>query len=340
MVWSTPYEWQNADLVDSLDCADFIEGNVKFLRDEASSSALTSLTFSRVDAVDRSPDWRTITSFDKRTYGKDIYASIAFSVVNGFDVWPAGTIFVGADDTTDIVEKVGERITRVAVRDGYTRSAEWVNLLRQRQQLANLLDQIEAGIQTYRNVDAVFGYGAPACEYASLVDRAGHELSSRDRAGLSVVCQHLPRRSREWDSAVSRLERQKDDINNRMRAIGVLWRHRDILTPGQDRRVAESSQITRTRVTTRTETITYDKVFMRLLIDGELSRELIHDGADRTRSGEMYIPNIPAGQHRIDLQWRAPQFTGHEPQSGRLIAIANLNIQLKELRYHLLDEAE
>lgn len=339
MTWTTPHTWVDGDVLDYLDGNDFIRGNVLHLRGLVDSGGLYAFRRSSVVAEDRRPTWKTITSFDFETFGKMVYAALAFNVVNGSDTWGPGTIVVGADDTTDIVEREGEEILRVAIRDGYTRSAAWQNLLRQRQQLARLLDQIEDGIETYRNVDSVFGYGAPACEYASLVDRAGHELSSRDRAGLNVVCQHLPRRARDWGGAVRRLERRKDDINNQMRAIGVQWRHRDLTTPGREISIAESSQVSSTRVITQTETIAYDRVFVRLFIDGELSREFIHDGRDRTDSGAFYIPNIPAGEHRVDLQWRSPQFTGHWPLSGTLISMTNFSLQMKEVPT-LVDEMD
>lgn len=339
MTWTTPHTWVAGDVVDYLDCSDYIRGNVLHLRGLADSGGLFSFRQASVAAADRTPAWKLITSFDFETFGKTIYAALSFNVVNGSDTWGPGTIFVGADDTTDIVEREGEEIIRVAIRDGYTRSSQWQALLRQRQSLARLLDQIEDAIEAYRGINSVFGYGAPACEYASLVDRAGHELSSRDRASLDVLCRNLPRNARDWGAAVARLERRKADINRQMRAIGVQWRHRDLTTPGREIRIAESSQVTNTRVITRTETITYDRVFVRLLIDGALSREFIHDGRDRTDSGAFYIPSIPAGAHRVQLQWRSPQFTGHTPVSGTLISLSNFSLQMKEIP-RLIDEID
>ena len=294
---------------------------------------------------DRSPAWKDIYEFDFTTYGKAIYSSLEFDVVNGQDTWAAGTVFVGADDVTDIVERVGERITRVAIRDGYTRSPEWQNLLQQRQTTARQIDGLEDAIRTYAGVNAVFGYGAPPCSYPSVMDRAGHELSSRDRGWLNWLCDFMKGRgkfrggnSSDWNRELARLNRLKDDLNRRMRTLGVVWRHKNILIPGVNTPVAESSEVTTTRVTTSTETIQYDRVFLRLLFDDTVAREFIHESGTRSESGAYYLVNVPAGTHRVKLQWRSPQFTGHQPLSGTLISLRNLNLQLKEVRYELLNE--
>ena len=341
MAWTIPYRWVNDDLVDSLDMNEFLRDNLLFLRDEAFSSRLISINESIVIADNRNPEWKTISEFFMTTYGKQLYSSIEFSVNNGVDTWGPGTIVVGEGDTTDIVEKVGERITRVAIRDGYTRSSRWQSLLRQRQQQAKLIEDIKDAIEAYRNVDSVFGYGAPPGSYASIARGQGHDFSSRDERILSWLANRYGNSggavSRAVDD-VSKQERKKDEINDAMRREGVVWRHKDILHPGRDQSITESSNTTRTRVISSTENITYDKVFVRLLVNGTLSRELIHDGDDRTESGTFYLYNVPAGQHHIQLQWRSPQFTGSEPLSGVLISLSNLNFQIKEVRYELLDE--
>ena len=347
--WTVPITWQNEDLVDSLDSDDYIRGNLLFLRDEADSAGLISLRFPSVTAANRAPDWKTIHTGYMQTFGKRIYASLEFSVNNGADTWPAGTIFVGEGDTTDIVEKVGERITRVAIRNGYTRSATWQNLLRQRQTVAKLIRDIETAKATYDGVNAVFGGGRPPLEY-TMPDEHGvpRNVSSLDAAWLRWIANRYGNRGNWWDGYFQGRNGQddlnyqkqlKNQINARMRAEGVIWRHQDITIAGRDQKITESSQITRTRTTTQVETVTYDKVFMRLLF-GNLSREFIHDGASSTETGAFYLWNVPAGNHEFKLQWRSPQFTGHEPQSGTLISsLSNVNLQLKEVRYALLDRS-
>ena len=340
--WTEPVTWVNNDIFDSLDMNEFVRDNLLYLRNAAASAALRSIRHGTVIPADRDPEWKTIESFFMTTFGKDIYASIEFKVVNGTDTWGPGTIFVGTSDTTDIVERVGERIERVAIRDGYTRSPRWQNLLRQRQTVAKLIKDIEEARTTYDNVGRVFGPGRPPLWYLQ-PDEHGRprNVSNRDASWLRWIASRYADVGNWWQrwgrADYARQEQTKSDINNQMRAEGVVWRHRNIRIPGEDRKVTESSQIVNTRVITQQETITYDTVFVRLYVDDMLSRELIHDGAGETESGAFYIPNIPAGNHLIRLQWRSPQFTGHEPLSGTLIHLTNLNLQLKEVRYPLLD---
>ena len=338
-VWTQTQTFANQSLFDSFDGNEFIRDNLIFLRDEAASAALISINRPTVTAANRDPAWKDIHSFEMTTYGKAIYSSLEFDVVNGQDTWGAGTVFVGADDVTDIVERVGERIVRVAVRDGYGRSPEWQALLRQRQQTAKLIDDLEDAIRTYQNVDAVFRRGAPPCEYPAIIDSEGHAFSSRDRGWLNWLCNRFGRASSSaWGADLRRQNSLKDDINRRMRAIGVVWRHKNIAVAGQNVSIAESSEITNTRVIRSQQTITYDRVFLRLLIGGTLAREFIHESGTRSESGAYYLQNIPAGTHQVKLQWRSPQFTGHTPLSGTLISLRNLNLQLKEVRYELLNE--
>ena len=353
--WTVPITWQNEDLVDSLDADDYIRGNLLFLRDEADSTGLISLRFPSVTAANRDPDWKTIHTGYMQTFGKRIYASLEFSVNNGADTWPAGTIFVGEGDTTDIVEKVGERITRVAIRNGYTRSATWQNLLRQRQAVAALISNIEDAKRIYDGVSEVFSRRGPwggraPLDYLNgrtLAVNLGITVSSSDERWLRWIANRYGNRANWWSGYFAGRNGQddlnyqkqlKNQINARMRAEGVIWRHQDITIAGRDQKITESSQITRTRTTTQVETVTYDKVFMRLLF-GNLSREFIHDGASSTETGAFYLWNVPAGNHEFKLQWRSPQFTGHEPQSGTLISLSNVNLQLKEVRYALLDRS-
>ena len=335
-IYTEPYEWVNEDLVDSLDMNDFCRDNITFLFNEAASASLISITRPTVTSPNRNPDWKDIDVFTMITYGKDIYSSLEFDIVNGSDTWAAGTVFVGADDVTDVVEKVGERITRVAVRDGYTRSKRWQNLLRQRQNLSKTIEEIQEAAATYRGVNAVFGGGRPPLDYLNL----GHAVSSRDARYLRILADKFGNRGnwqRYYQPYLNKLNQQKDEINRQMRQEGVVWRHKNIFVAGQDRKVAQSSEVVQTRVTTQVETIQYDRVFLRLLIDGNQSREFIHESGTRSESGAYYIPNIPAGIHTVRLQWRSPQFTGHQPLSGTLISLRNLNIQLKEVRDELLD---
>ena len=336
--WVIPHRWQNAERVYSRDMNDFVRDNLLHLREQVESASLISLTFPSIAATDRSPGWRTIAEFSLETYGKELFASLDFSVNNGQDTWPRGTIFVGEDDVTDQVEKVGERITRVAIRDGWYRSETYRALTRQRYNLNQRIRELRSALEGFREAQAtvnslpgVSGLSTPTQLLAS-----GYAGAWADDLRL-IISFH--RGVDGVEDEIARLEREVQKIRAQEDADARIWRYRDILTPGQDRKVAVSSEIVNTRQARRRETIQYDRVYLRLLIDGTLSREFIHDGMDRTDTGVFYIVNVPEGRHFVQLQWRAPQFTGHSPESGTLISISNLTFQMKEVRYELLREA-
>ena len=86
-------------------------------------------------------------------------------------------------------------------------------------------------------------------------------------------------------------------------------------------------------------TESYDTVFLRLLFDGEVSRELLGASDARTTSGRFYLPHITSDNHEVKLQWNSPQFDGDVPNGSQtLIGINNLRMQIKELRYELIDD--
>lgn len=315
--WTIPHRWENAERVYAFDMNDFARDNLLFLRNEAASASLISQTFPSVTAASRDPGWKTISEFYMITYGKELFANLTFTVNNGSDTWPAGTIVVGEGDTTDIVERVGDVITRIAIRDGYTRSARWQQLLRQRQTINKRIRDMEDALANF-----------PPSTFRQDIIQA-----SREFRFIRQFTHRVPDGGRDL---IIQWEREVQAVRDAMNEEGRIWRHRNILTPGEDRKVTESSQVSRTRVTTSPETISYDKVFIRLLFNGQLSREFIHDNMPSTDTGVFYLVNVPAGTHFVQLQWRSPQFTGHTPQSGTLISLSNLRFQIKELRYELL----
>ena len=115
--------------------------------------------------------------------------------------------------------------------------------------------------------------------------------------------------------------------------------YEELIQPGREYNIVETTQSTETRVVSSTFTETYDKAFLRLVFDGEAARVLVGEGDDRTSSGVFYVDGIVPGEHTVQLQWNTPQFGGQTPTvSEKLVSLSNVVLQLKEIRYRLIQD--
>lgn len=312
--WTTPVTWANEDLFHSDDGNSFVRDNIIFLNNALSSSALIDLDIPTVTAVpaDHSVGWRDIETFNFTTYGKEIYASLEFDVVAGVDVWAPGTVVVSSNDYTDKVERVGDTILKVRVRKGPDNPEEYARWDR---------------------------------EYRVLVDRVAEAWTRWQRAltrGWPGDTELAMSRKAELDALRAERDRVLDNVRS---ARGD--RFKTIFNAGSGRTIIESSQTSTTRVVTSAFTERYEEATLRLLFSvrneegvvEELSRELLdREQGGIVTSGAFYLVNVPAGQHEVKLQWNSPQFDGHTPtDSHTLISLRNVNLQIKEVRYRLLD---
>ena len=304
MAWTVPYTWSPNDSFDEIDANTYIRDNLNFLFNEAAAAAIQDISESAVTTDNHDVGWRTIRTIYMHTYGKAIYAHLEFDITAGLDVWDPGTVVVGVGDTSAKVERVGDQITQVQIRKAPD-DPDAYNLANK--EYLQLIDQVS---EMWTLWQRALNRGWPGDD----------ELAASREAQL-----HALRAQR--DAAKSRRDRARGS------------RYRTIFSAGDDQTIIESTQTTTTHVSQTTFTERYEEATVRLLVDSELQRQLIDRRAGGiVRTGTFYIVNIPAGNHRIDVQWNSPQFDGMTPtNSATLISLQNFNLRIKEVRYPLLD---
>ena len=299
-IWTEPITWAHNELFDAFDGNAYVRDNLVFLVEEAESANLLTKTYPTVTTASNSLGWRTIDTFTFRSYGKEIYAYLEFNVVQGQDVWKPGTVVVGTSNVLRKVEKDDGVITRVAIipRKFYGRWDSYDEAIARAQRK---VEELQDRVDYYRRL------GNTQYVYLTTLELIDAQTSLGHRRGeLHVYQQRF---------------------------------YRNIFGPGIDRDVVETTQTTTTSVVTAPFTETYDKAFLRMVFDGESVRELVGEGDDRTSSGVFYIQGIGPGDHTIQLQWNTPQFGGQTPsQSETLVSLSNVTLQLKEIRYRLIQD--